>query len=175
MRQTLAAVAAAWIAAALAGGQGSPPANQGGSSSSKPELQDVKSDPGPPKAPLSLKGAGPLSPEEAARLAARDLAQAKDKSAAKSKESAPPDQTGGSADSGAVVEFQPAASRSRTAPGAVVDPKRSRVARVHGDVYGAGGSAGHATSESVGTTSRSGKTSVYVQSDQAHSNSSPAQ
>jgi hypothetical protein len=73
--------------------------------------------------------------------------------------------------SDAVMEFQPAPLGSGTAPsaGVVLDGAKSKSARVHGDLYGVAGDAGHAAGGSVGATSKSGKTSVYVQSDQARS------
>jgi len=40
---------------------------------------------------------------------------------------------------------------------------------VHGDLYGVAGVDGHAAGGSVGASSKSGKTSVYVQSDEARS------
>jgi hypothetical protein len=73
----------------------------------------------------------------------------------------------------AVLEFQPAASGSEAAsnPRVVDDgaPGKSPLKRVHGDLYGATGGAGRAEGGSVGATSKSGKTSIYIQSDDAKS------
>ena len=182
MQRILVAFAATLIGIAVAGGQSSPPANPVSTSPppAKPELQDAKSNSGRATTPLLLKDVGPLSPEDAAKLAAKELAkandpQATDKPAAKPKENKAQDQTKGAASSGAVMEFQPAGSSSRAASPAIVNDKKSHASRIHGDLYGAAGGTGHATSESAGGTSRSGKTSVYVQSDQARSNSNQAQ
>jgi hypothetical protein len=75
--------------------------------------------------------------------------------------------------SDAVLEFQPAASGSGTAsnPRVVSDDagSKSPLKRVHGDLYGATGGTGHAAGGSVGATSKSGKTSIYIQSDEARS------
>jgi len=179
MQRPLLLLAAALMAGAVARSQNPPPANPDASATSaKPELRDVKSAQRSATPPLLLKDVGPLSPEDAAKLAAQDLAKPKDapsadKLASKSKNQ---DKTQTKdAVAGAVVEFQPAGSGSGSAAPVTVNDKKSHSSRVHGDLYGAAGGNGHATSESVGATSKSRKTSVYVQSDQARSDSNPAQ
>jgi hypothetical protein len=79
--------------------------------------------------------------------------------------------------SDAVMEFQPAPAGSGTASsaGVVLDEAQRKSPRVHGDLYGVTGADGHGAGGSVGATSRSGKTSVYVQSDEARSKVGPSQ
>jgi hypothetical protein len=182
-------LAATLIACTVAGGQSSAPAQQSRANASPasttpPELQDVKTAAVSSTTPLKLKGVGPSNPQEAAKLAARDLAVQKNgqdggKPAGSVEAQAgkqAQDQTrASSTPEDAVVEFHPATSSVDSASPAVVKDGKSRATRVHGDLYGATGAAGHATGESVGATSKSGKTSVYVQSDQARSTTSQPQ
>jgi len=150
--------------------------NPKSSDAAHPELQDVK--PKPSEAnKLTLKDAGPLSPEEAARRTAKGLSDRKNNASNKEirTKAAPvagdaPGQSKPAADD-AVMEFQPAGSGSGTSSRsatAVQDKEaKSPLKRVHGDLYGAKAGIGHAGGGSVGATSKSGKTSVYVESDQA--------
>jgi hypothetical protein len=149
----------------------------------KPELQDatpVANTAGSAAArPSLLKEAGPGLVDDATRKAAHDLAkapaggseartgdQAKNTGAAKKDDSgAAPSEVG---------EFQPVTAGAHQGSAAPVMQKdQSPLKRIHGDVYGAGGGTGRAGSESVGGTSKSGKTSVYVESDQAASTAAP--
>ncbi|HEV2426173.1 MAG TPA: hypothetical protein VGZ29_15195 [Terriglobia bacterium] len=146
-----------------------------------PQLQDATA-PGTPvtsRGPLLLKGAGPANVEDAARRAAHDLAAGQKEPSTKSggmTKDAPKigkDSSSSSAPSG-IGEFQAVpGGTSRTSAGPVVQKSSSAAKRIHGEIYGAGGTAGRAGSESVGATSRSGKTSVYVQSDQAAPSAAP--
>jgi hypothetical protein len=158
-----------------------------GSATSPPVLKDAV-----------LKKAGETSTEDVARGVARELAKRKGdqtnsqgagESQAKTQGAMPNNSrplnssqatTGPqnlalepASSSDAVLEFQPAASGSGTAsnPRVVSDDAQSKspLKRVHGDLYGATGGAGHAAGGSVGATSKSGKTSIYVQSDDARS------
>lgn len=158
----------------------------------KPELRDIKSQARPTSLPLVLKNIGPVSTEDVASGVARELAkqnvgqtngQSADASSAKgnkgtqsgSKVSAQAQDLAPepASSSDAVMEFQPAppASGAATGSGVVEDgaPSKSPLKRVHGNLYGATGVAGHAAGVSVGATSKSGKTSVYIQSDEARS------
>lgn len=161
---------------------------------SKLELRDINPSARPAVTPLVLKNAGAMSTEDVARGAAADLANQNANQASKqgadpalaqsqaampsnSKAKAPAQDLalnpGSSSD--AVLEFQPASSGSGLASksDSVVIPNgvqgKSPLNRVHGDLYGAAGAAGHAAGGSVGAASKSGKTSIYVQSDEARS------
>ncbi len=154
-------------------------------SSQMPQLQDAT----PPvpvesASPSLLKDAGPKSIEDAARKAAHDLAtagastpQAKGGDPAKTAQAAQADKKddGASAPSG-VGEFHTVPDgTSRSSANPMLQKDGSPANRIHGQIYGGGGPAGRAGSESVGATSKSGKTSVYVQSDQASSTVAPPQ
>jgi hypothetical protein len=146
------------------------------SDSAHPELQDVKPEPSDANK-LTLKDAGPLSPEEAARRTAKGLANQKNHGSNKETgKKADPLAGGPSGESkpapeDAVVEFQPAVGGSGTSssPASAIQDKQTKSTsrRVHGDLYGAKGGTGHADGGSVGATSKGGKTSIYVESDQA--------
>jgi hypothetical protein len=138
-------------------------------SSSTPELRDAittTSD-----NPSLLEDAGPANIEDATRRAAHDLATS-GQSASLAKKNAPAKdaKAGEKASPGApsaVGEFHEAPEgTSRGSANSKVQEGRSPGKRIHGDIYGAGSRIGRAGSGSVGATSRSGKTSVYVQSDQ---------
>jgi hypothetical protein len=138
-----------------------------------PELQDaIKSSPADSQSPSLLKGADPASIEDAARKAAHDLvASGQSSSQAKKNDPAKDVKAGQKGDAGAttsgVGEFHDAPDgTSSSSANPVVHKDSSPGKRIHGEVYGAGSSAGRAGSEAVGATSKSGKTSVYVQSDQ---------
>ena len=157
----------------------------------KVELRDIKPQQSPAASPLVLKDSGPVSTEEVARRVAKELAK-QDAAETKGPTAGPsPTKAYGTARSSgvsaqaqspnqeparasdAVVEFQPAPSGSGAASSGTVieDPAQSKspLKRVHGDLYGVAGADSHAAGGSVGASSRSGKTSVYIQSDQARS------
>lgn len=77
-----------------------------------------------------------------------------------------------SAETPDVVEFQPGDSDASAATKPIVaadrKDRKAPLKNIHGSVYGAAGAGGHEDAGSVGATSRSGKTSVYVETDQAH-------
>ncbi len=145
-----------------------------------PELQDaIATTPAASGSPSLLKDAGPSSIEDATRKAAHDLATA-GQSGSKAETGGPAkDSQGARKDAPAsapseIGEFQPvAAGTSRTSANPVVQKDTSPGKRVHGEIYGAGSSLGRAGNESVGATSKGGKTSVYVESDQAASTGAP--
>lgn len=149
-----------------------------------PQLQDET--PAGPAAPSSgpslLKGTGRSSVEDAARKAAHDLAAAGQngsptKSGDVAKDAAkPPTDASNSSVPSEIGEFHAVPEgTSRTSADPKVQKEDSPGKRIHGELYGAGGRAGRAGSESVRATSKSGKTSVYVQSGQAASSVAPPQ
>ena len=142
-----------------------------------PELQDVKPEPHSAVNSLTLESVGPSSPEEAARITAKTLAKQKDsgnsnRAVEKKNQSKAQAVDQNKADE-AVMEFRAAGNGSAgslSAPAALHDKAaKSALKRVHGDLYGGKSGAGRADGGSVGATSRSGKTSVYVGSDQTRS------
>ena len=139
-------------------------------SSPRPELQDAITT--APAKPALLEDAGPARVEDAARKAAHDLAtSSQGASQAKNGDPAKDVKADAKGDSTAAVsgigEFHEApAETSRTSANPVVQKDSSPGKRIHGEVYGAGSQTGRAGSEAVGATSKGGKTSVYVQSDQ---------
>jgi len=151
----------------------------------KSQLKDVKTAADPSGAPLVLKDAGALSTEDVARRAARALAARKDGRTGASVECgtnnavqkpSPAQFSAAESGSDAVLEFQPASAGSGEdlTSSAVIDGKRrGATKRVHGEIYGETGRAGHATGEGVGVTSKTGKTSVFVQSEQSKDVTSP--
>jgi hypothetical protein len=68
----------------------------------------------------------------------------------------------------AVLEFNPTA---RVESGAVTvredSARKSTFKKIHGNVYGATGAGSRETGGAVGTTSKSGKTSVYIGTDRS--------
>ncbi|HXJ94310.1 MAG TPA: hypothetical protein VMT20_15795 [Terriglobia bacterium] len=158
----------------------------------KVELRDIKPLASPAASSPILNDTGPVSTEDVVRGVAKKLVsqgtsesngqtagsssnKAQGGTGSTSKVSTPAEsrsqEPAGASD--AVMEFQPVPSGSGTAPSAAVvlqgAPSKSPVKRVHGDLYGVGSGAGHAAGGSVGATSKSGKTSVYIQSDEARS------
>jgi hypothetical protein len=183
MRPILLVLAIICSAYILAQAQSAVPADHSAKSRTskpgKPELLDVKREPASVASTLTLKDVGPLNPEEAARATARNLV--------KQKNSEETGQAGQKKDQGkvqtpgkskpvsdaAVLEFHSAGEGSgNSSTAAVAGPARqgkSPAKRVHGDLYGAKSGIGNAEGGSVGATSKSGKTSVYVESDQVRS------
>jgi len=187
---------------ASANAQVSPSADRKPAPASKPEvagkveLRDVKPQASPSASSLVLKDSGPVSTEDVARGVAKELA-AQDTSGTK-EQTAGPSSTQAQNGNGsaaktathsqslgqqpteatdAVAEFQPAPPGSGAASSSdvVLKGARSKSSRVHGDLYGVAGDAGRAAGGSVGGTSKSGKTSVYVESDAARSKSDQPQ
>ncbi len=77
-----------------------------------------------------------------------------------------------------VLEFQPSAPPSagaRTVVAPSRDSKKSMAKNVHGSVYGSAdprATGNHRTGGAVGASSKSGKSSIYVETDQGRSTSS---
>jgi len=70
-----------------------------------------------------------------------------------------------------VLEFHAAGPGAQDSAGAATkESKKSTLKSVHGDAYGAsdGRGAGKQVGGAVGTTSKSGKASIYVETDRAH-------
>jgi hypothetical protein len=153
------------------------------SDSAEPELQDVKPEPHSGANPLTLKSVGPSSPEETARITAKSLADQKSKEnsghAVENKDQSRSQSTGQNKADDAVMEFHAAGSgsgNSGTAPAVIHDQgNKSALKHVHGDLYGAKSGIGHADGGSAGATSKSGKTAIYVESDQTRSTVPPPQ
>jgi hypothetical protein len=79
-----------------------------------------------------------------------------------------------------VLEFRPAAKGAESSGGAVVvpqkDSKKSALSNVHGTVHGSldpKGSGAQRTGASVGASSKSGKTAVYVETERGHAGQNP--
>ncbi len=110
----------------------------------------------------SLADVTRVSTERVASSAARDKSR-KDTEQGAVSESAEP----------AVLEFQPASPSARTASDstkAVKDSGKSASKKAHGEVYGSldpKNAGDRASGASVGATSRTGKTSVYVETNQS--------
>jgi hypothetical protein len=138
-----------------------------------PESQ-AKSQAGQTASPLVLKDVGPANTDGAAATVAKNLARQKhsqSKSQAQDRDAKPIHEEPATVAERAVVEFQPApAGGSVDKESKPVSSKEGRhpERRVHGEVYGAAGAGGHATSEAVGVTSKDKKTSVYIGSDQTN-------
>jgi hypothetical protein len=121
-----------------------------------------------PRKKISLTDVTKVSTEDAARSAAHEAATPKSKK----------QETGKDSDAvvDSITEFSPAPhdadSASKTNPKV---SKRSSKAKIHGEAYGGLGSTNSGnrqTGGAVGTTSKSGKTSVYVQGEQTRSTTS---
>jgi hypothetical protein len=125
--------------------------------------------------PSLLKDTGPASVEDAARKAAHDLAAA-GQSGSSAKGADPTKDASGSSTPSEIGEFHAVPEgTSRSSANPVVQKDKSLGKRIHGELYGAGGPDGRAGGGSTSVTSKSGKTSVYVQSDQATSTAAPPQ
>jgi len=74
----------------------------------------------------------------------------------------------------AVLEFHPAASNATAPSDAAVtdDGRKTALKNLHGEVYGAAGAGGHVEGGKAGTTSKSKKSSVYVETNRATTNPS---
>jgi hypothetical protein len=187
MRPALLMVAILCLGSIHAQAQSAAPAdhssNPKSSDSAKPELQDVKPEPHSGANPLTLKSVGPSSPEETARITAKSLADEKSKESSGQSVDKRDQGKGQAADQNkpddAVVEFHAAGSGSGdsgTAPAVIRDQaSKSALKHVHGDLYGSRSGIGHADGGSAGATSKSGKTSIYVESDQMRSTVPPPQ
>ena len=70
----------------------------------------------------------------------------------------------------AVLEFHTAAPAGTEDNSQVVasDSKKSPLKKIHGEAYGADGSGGNQEGAKAGTSSKSGKTSIYVETDRSH-------
>ena len=131
------------------------------------EGEDKK--PEPPKAEARKANSKPALAE-----ATRASTDAAVKSAAQKKAgtNAPDDASSESNDS-AVTELHPAAPTSENPAASAESPKtikKSSSRNIHGSVYGASGSEGDSARRSggsVGASSKSGKTSVYVETDRS--------
>ena len=135
--------------------QGTPaPPDQGQPAQSKSSTTRSKEKP-------TLAEATRVSTAEAARKAAEVDAQ--------SRGSNPASQPSGAPD---VLEFRVASPGARDSVGAATTKgsKKSALKSVHGDAYGAldGSGAGKQTSGAVGAASKSGKASIYVETDHSH-------
>jgi hypothetical protein len=118
-----------------------------------------------PAKKLSLTDVTKISTEDAARSAAHEAATGKSKKEDTTKDSEPV------VDS--ITEFSPAPpeSKSSSTTGPKVSTKSSK-SKIHGEAYGSTSptnSGNRQTGGAVGTTSKSGKTSVYVQGEQSRS------
>jgi hypothetical protein len=118
-----------------------------------------------PKPKPSLLDATRVSTEEAAKSAAQEKA-----------DKAPGEKTNESSSSESVTEFHPARPDSAQKSGAAAttsdDSKASVLKRVHGKVESSaaiGASGDRGGGASVGATSNSGKTAVYVERDRSRS------
>ena len=116
---------------------------------------------------LDLK---PISTTEAVRSLAQEMAKGLPDPADKSASGKPNATGAGQPDSSAVVEFQPAPHDAATDVVVVTskDSKQSVVKNVHGSVEGLldpNHPGNHQAAASAGASSKSGKTSVYVETD----------
>ncbi len=113
--------------------------------------------------------------EEATRVSTSEAVKSV---AQESKEKRAASKTSESSSASDVLEFQPAAPSSAGARTVVTPPKDSKksVAKnVHGTVYGSAdpqATGNRRTGGAVGTSSKSGKSSIYVETDQGRSTSS---
>ena len=147
------------VAAAQGAKDKAPPKSNSGASSATTDVNKAK-----------LLEATRVSTEEAARKAAKVASKpAADKPEAKenSEESDQKDS--------AVTELTPAMKTDHDSDEIVRLPTgespSSPLKKIHGSVYGAGGSHSSRTGASVGASSKSGKTHVYVESERSRSDS----
>src|SRR5947208_7778951 len=181
MRKRLIRISVLWVTLPLllpmkASTQGTPEqakdTKQSASSAAKQGGSNAKAEKEPSQPPLELR-LKPVSTADAARSAARELA--KSKKGAGREASAEPARAGKSAvdrtDDSPVDEFRPAPSGNPEAEGVVVKSegsKKSILKNVHGAAYGgldAKNRKDHDAAASVGGSSKSGKTSVYVETE----------
>jgi hypothetical protein len=183
MKKLLLALALAWVGCHHVQAQNPAPqpadAQKARSQSSQPPAAKTV-------IPLQLEEVGPVRTEDAARRAAQELLkpqnpQSNDAAGNQPKKEAgvpardfAPEATKPVPDD-AVMEFQPAPAGSTAKAVPAKDGRASPLNRVHGDLYGRAGAGGHATGESVGATSKSGKTSVYVEVGQTQATSPQTQ
>ena len=170
----------ALLFAAVLGAQsdpGSQPQHQTKSpaDTSAPSAAAKQSAAGKPSGRIELE---PVRTSDAARLAARAISKRKDASPARSAEGKPTDNDSslGTPDSSAVDEFKPGRRTDSTGDAVVVkESKKSAARNIHGTAYGGldpAARGNHEAGGSVGTTSKSGKTSVYVETDSSRAASS---
>lgn len=117
---------------------------------------------------ISLSDVAPVSTEEAARSAAQEAAQSPSKNK---------DDKSASATVDSVLEFRPASQDEQAAAKSDARPSAKHTRKnIHGDAYvglNPTHSGAHQDGGAVGATSKSGKTSVYVQGDQTRSTPAP--
>jgi hypothetical protein len=135
----------------------------------------------PAQKPAATKTQKKPALAEVTRVSTTDAAQsvAKDKAKEKAQEPGREDSTQKPADS-SVTEFRPAspdaASSGETTAAPSKDSKKSALDRVHGTVYGSadpGNKGTHRTGAAAGISSKSGKTSIYVETERARETPPP--
>ncbi len=131
---------------------------------------DYEKKPDAPKAQTRKPSPQPVL-AEATRASTDDAVKS---TAPKKVEAGAPEEAPTEPGDSAVTEFRPATQRPETSGAASAgSPKASKKPssrNTHGSVYGASGSAGNSTSRSggsVGASSKSGKTSVYVETNRS--------
>jgi hypothetical protein len=75
--------------------------------------------------------------------------------------------------SDAVTEFRVADPGTTSNSNTVVTKEKSSARQIHGEIKGGLGTMGSEESGKVGTNSKSGKTSIYVETDHARTTTSP--
>jgi hypothetical protein len=106
---------------------------------------------------------------EATRVSTAEAARTATKAAAQGRGSDPASEASGAPE---VLEFRAASPGAQDSVGAAgtEESKKSALKNVHGDAHGALDSrgAGKRAGGSVGATSKSGKSSIYVETDRSH-------
>ena len=122
----------------------------------KPETQ--KSSRADSSTKPALTNAVRVSTDEALASAAKQ--EAKKRSPDENQKDSPDD---------AVLELRPAApDASADSSATVTEEKKSPLKNVHGEASGAAGAGGNREAGKVGASSKSGKTSVYVETDRSN-------
>ena len=121
-----------------------------------------------PEKKIPLTDAPPASSEEAGRRATKEVAQSPSEKKGDQPASAATD---------SVLEFHPAPQDEKIASKSEVGPRAKHSSKnIHGEAYGEinpTDAGTHGGGGAVGATSKSRKTSVYVQGEQTHSSQSP--
>jgi hypothetical protein len=149
----------------IASAQDSPPKRAADKTvAAPPSMGETKK----PANKISLSDVTAVSTDEAAKKTAREKVKSPDDK-----------KDNKSADTGidSVLEFHPSSADEQAATASDAKPSVKHTKKnIHGEAYGGidpGNSGTHQAGGAVGATSKSGKTSVYVQGDQARSTQPP--
>lgn len=165
MKSIMALGASLFFAVSLAAQTQAPAINS--SSTTAKDSKPAKAVKKPPLSALTLMSTDELARKAADEAAKKSKAQTQGAKPASASKPAP-------ANTGGVMEFQPAAASSQPGSGTfqTKDGKKSALKHVHGEAYGdSAGAIGNREGAEAGAASSNGKLNVYVGAEHSQANS----